>query len=191
MTPPALAVAAANLLLIAALPRLFFRPGRLNAAWWVTAAPFILAGTGVSATAAGLLPATSLEAAAAGALAAAGIALSGASTWLICDAAGTHLRPVSLWHQEHDTPSTLVTRGAYARVRHPFYAAFLLALASCVLAAPSVLTAAALLLGGIQLPRTARREERRLLAAFGEEYAAYMRRTGRFLPKIQAVERER
>ena len=81
MTAPALAVAAANLLLIAALPRLFFRPGRLNAAWWVTAAPFILAGTGVSATAAGLLPATSLEAAAAGALAAAGIALSGASTW--------------------------------------------------------------------------------------------------------------
>ena len=184
MTAPALAAAAANLLLIAVLPRLFFRPGRLNAAWWATAAPFVLTGVGVCATAAGLLPATALHPAAAAAFAASAIALSGASVFLICYTAGTHLRPVSLWHQEHDTPAALVTQGAYARVRHPFYTAFLLALAACVLAAPSAVTAAALLLGGVQLTRTAQREERRLLAAFGGEYGEYMRRTGRFLPRI-------
>jgi protein-S-isoprenylcysteine O-methyltransferase Ste14 len=40
-----------------------------------------------------------------------------------------------------------------------------------------------LLAGVVQLGRTARREERRLLASdFGAEYRAYMQRTGRFLP---------
>jgi protein-S-isoprenylcysteine O-methyltransferase Ste14 len=184
MTAPALAVAGANLLLIAALPRVFFRPGRLNAAWWATASPFGIAGAGVCAVAAGLIPAAALSSFATLTLATTTIVLASASVGLICHTAATHARPVSLWHQERDTPAALVTRGPYAHVRHPFYAAFLLALAACVAAAPSPLTAVALACGTIQLTRTARREERRLLAAFGSQYAEYMRQTGRFTPKL-------
>lgn len=57
-----------------------------------------------------------------------------------------------------------MTYGPYRWVRHPFYAAFLLA-----------------------LNRTAAREERRLLGSpFGPAYAEYLRRTGRFVPKRAA-----
>jgi protein-S-isoprenylcysteine O-methyltransferase Ste14 len=180
MMAPALALAAANLLLIATLPRFFFRRGRLNAAWWLTATPFVLAGAGTCAAAAGLLDPPPMPAA----LGILSLLLSSASVMLICYAAGSHGHPVSLWHQEDDTPARLVTLGAYARVRHPFYTAFLTTLAACLLAAPSALTAIAATLGALQLTRTARREERRLLAAFGDEYARYMRRTGRFVPRF-------
>ena len=140
MTAPALALAAANLLLIGVLPRVFFRPGELNAAWWLTAAPFILAGAGVCTVAAGLEQPLEPPAGVSGLAGAAALVLSSASIMLICYAAGTHPHPVSLWHQPRDTPVRLVTFGAYAHVRHPFYAAFLLALAACLLAAPSPVT---------------------------------------------------
>lgn len=184
MTTLALALAISTLLLIATLPRIFFRPGRLNAAWWLTATPFILAGAGTLAVAAGLLLPPAMPAATRSALALASVLLSSAAVFLICYAAGSHAQPVSLWHQEQDTPARLVTSGAYARVRHPFYSAFLAALAACVFAAPSLPVTLAAVLGAIQLTRTARREEKRLLDAFGEDYARYMARTGRFIPRV-------
>jgi protein-S-isoprenylcysteine O-methyltransferase Ste14 len=182
-TLPVLALCAANLLLIAALPRVFFRRGRLNGAWWATAAPFCLAGAALLAVAAGVVRPLALPPGTAYLLAAAAALLASASSALIAYTLGTHDGPVSLWHQEDDRPPRLVTRGAYARVRHPFYAAFLLALLACAAAAPHPLMLLALALGTFQLWRTARREERRLLDAFGEEYRAYMGRTGRFTPR--------
>jgi protein-S-isoprenylcysteine O-methyltransferase Ste14 len=169
------------LALIALLPRLFFRRGRLNARWWLTAAPFVVAGTTLVAGLTGLLEPNGA------------VALRDALAWPALGAAAgavalirwtldTHARPVSLWHQEDDRPEELVTRGAYARVRHPFYASFLLVLVGCVLAFPHALTLLALAGGFLQLDRTAAREERRLRHAFGEPYASYVRRTGRFLP---------
>jgi protein-S-isoprenylcysteine O-methyltransferase Ste14 len=185
-TLPVLALCAANLLLIAALPRVFFRRGRLNAAWWATAAPFVLAGASLIAVAAGLVRPFALAQTTTYMLAALAALLASAASAVIGYTLGTHDGPVSLWHQENDTPARLVTRGAYARVRHPFYAAFLLALTACLAAAPHPLTLAALAAGVIQLRRTARREEGRLLVAFGEEYRAYMARTGRFVPRVRA-----
>ncbi|HXF59778.1 MAG TPA: isoprenylcysteine carboxylmethyltransferase family protein, partial [Candidatus Saccharimonadales bacterium] len=79
--------------------------------------------------------------------------------------------------------ATLVTRGPYRWVRHPFYDAVALLLASV-----SLITANAFLLlcGAIVLAliwiRT-RKEEELLLARFGNQYRAYMIRTGRFFPK--------
>ena len=79
--------------------------------------------------------------------------------------------------------ATLVTRGPYRWVRHPFYDAVALLLASV-----SLITANAFLFlcGAIVLAliwiRT-RKEEELLLARFGNQYRAYMIRTGRFFPK--------
>ena len=182
---------------IALLPRIFFRTGRLNARWWLTASPFAVAGATLVAGGSGFLRALALggaqrsgiDTAGAGAAAAAvaAIALASAAIALIGYTLGSHTRPVSLWHQENDRPDRLVTSGAYARVRHPFYASFLLALLASLLAFPHPLTALALLAGIVQLNRTAAREERRLRDAFGEEYETYMRRTGRFWPRPLAA----
>ena len=164
------------------LPRIFFRRGRLNARWWLTASPFALASGALIASSFGALESfASDDVRALLAWPAIGAALAGIA--LIRWTLHTHARPVSLWHQADDRPDELVTRGAYAHVRHPFYASFLLILAGCALALPHALTLLALVAGFVGLDRTAAREERRLVEAFGHHYAEYIRRTGRFLPR--------
>ena len=81
---------------------------------------------------------------------------------------------------------TLVLSGPYRWVRHPFYVAVLLAVIGNALAAANWF----LLLGGISVfllmvIRT-KTEEAKLLERFGDQYRAYMARTGRFLPKFGA-----
>lgn len=173
---PALWLCALNLALIAALPRIFFRRGRLNANWWLTAAPFFVAGAGLLHGAAGAPAPVLLQPVA--------VALAAASILLIGLTLGSHAEPVSLWHQQDDTPARIVVAGAYRRIRHPFYSAFLLALLGCAAAAPGVLTGAAFAGALVQLRRTALREERRLQASpHGERYREYMSVTGRFVPR--------
>jgi protein-S-isoprenylcysteine O-methyltransferase Ste14 len=82
--------------------------------------------------------------------------------------------------------------GPYRYVRHPFSAAFILALVGALLALPHWATLALLVYGTLQLGRTARLEERQILAGpAGEAYAAYVRRTGRFLPaaRVSRIDR--
>lgn len=172
-----------NLFVIAALPRIFFRPGRLNVQWWLTASPFVLVGAILLAGVAGIAqPIAGLVDGSGGIRDLLALVCAVGSVALIAYTLGSHREPVSLWHQEDDAPAALVTHGAYARVRHPFYAAFLLALLGCLAVLPHALTALALGWALVQLNRTARREEERLQKLFGGEYAAYVRRTGRFLP---------
>lgn len=180
MNAPVLALGLLNLALVGALPRVFFRRGRLTVRWWLTALPFFASGAALLAAGAGLLapalgPSAVREASAA--------ALAAISIFLIGLTVGTHREPLSLWHQPDDAPRHLVTHGAYARVRHPFYAAFLLALLACALAFPHWSTAGAFLYACFQLDRTAAREEAALVSSpWGEEYVRYRERTGRFLP---------
>jgi protein-S-isoprenylcysteine O-methyltransferase Ste14 len=182
-----LGLALANLALIGLLPRIFFRPGRLNLNWWLTASPFLLAAALLLAALIGALA----PAAPGGDLfppAVAAFALVGSvsSIALIGLTIAAHSEPLSLWHQADDAPRSLVTGGPYTRVRHPFYLAFILGMIGVAAALPHWTTAALLLAAAAQLNRTARREERRLLdSAFGAEYARYMRRTGRFLPALR------
>jgi protein-S-isoprenylcysteine O-methyltransferase Ste14 len=184
MLSPYIFPCAVSLIVLAALPSFFFRRGRLTAGWVATATPFIAAGIGL------LLgpqaPLTAMFALVPGILAA---VLAVASALLVGFTLGTHQQPVSMWHQEDDAPVRLVTHGAYAHIRHPFYAAFQLNLVACVVAAPNVITLAALVAGVVQLSRTAAREEKRLLAsAGGLEYREYMERTGRFVPRMATRE---
>jgi protein-S-isoprenylcysteine O-methyltransferase Ste14 len=173
--------------LMGALPRIFFRrDGRLNLRWWLTAAPFFAGSGTVLLAAFGLTVPWRAEAsavAAGGELAA--VAMATASIGLMCFTLGTHRIPIALWHQVDDAPQHLVTWGAYGRIRHPFYASFLLLLAACLLACPHPITAAAFVWGALALNGTAAREEALLRRSeLGADYAAYMERTGRFFPRL-------
>jgi protein-S-isoprenylcysteine O-methyltransferase Ste14 len=84
-----------------------------------------------------------------------------------------------------ENTSTLVTVGAYRWIRHPLYAS-LLALVWCAyLKNPFAIAGIVLALcaSGF-LIATAVAEERENLASFGAVYAAYMKRTRRFVPSL-------
>jgi len=80
----------------------------------------------------------------------------------------------------------LVTHGPYRFVRHPMYIIFpfvavtlFLLSASWLVGIPAI--AIMCTVGAVRAPI----EERQLAARFGDEYRAYMRRTGRFFPRLR------
>lgn len=80
------------------------------------------------------------------------------------------------------TERKLITTGLYAYVRHPFYLSWILVSSGVVLVTLNLL--ALLLLPASLVDMGTEDEERELLEIFGKEYEGYMKRTGRFLPKI-------
>jgi protein-S-isoprenylcysteine O-methyltransferase Ste14 len=80
-------------------------------------------------------------------------------------------------------PARLVTSGPYRWVRHPFYSAYLLAWAAGAAVTAAPMLAVCVCVMGMVYWSAARREEAAILASsLREEYAAYSRRTGMFLP---------
>jgi len=78
----------------------------------------------------------------------------------------------------------LVTSGPYVRIRHPLYSAmFGWAVALGLLTANWIFAAMAVLSIAGTVARVPK-EEQMMIEAFGEEYKAYMQRTGRFFPKL-------
>jgi protein-S-isoprenylcysteine O-methyltransferase Ste14 len=79
---------------------------------------------------------------------------------------------------------TLVTSGPYHRVRHPMYTAFvLLWIALFLLSANLFIGSTGLAAFALVMVLRTPREERMLIGRFGDEYRAYVARTGRFLPR--------
>ena len=79
----------------------------------------------------------------------------------------------------------LVTAGPYRWVRHPLYTTVALATLAVPLTAANAFiftTGCAVL--ALLVIRT-RREEKNLIARFGDEYRSYMLRTGRFFPRLR------
>jgi len=77
----------------------------------------------------------------------------------------------------------LVTQGIYRHVRHPMYAAFFLYSIGQALVVPNwVVGPSYFVTFGILFALRIRAEERMMLEAFGDEYAAYMARTGLLVP---------
>jgi protein-S-isoprenylcysteine O-methyltransferase Ste14 len=109
-----------------------------------------------------------------------GLASLGLWTWTQI-ALGKEWSPQLQLRQEHH----LVTTGPYARVRHPLYTAMIgyVAGLSLVTANWVFILLAVVMIAGIvvRVPK----EERMMIDGFGEEYTAYMRRTGRFFPNIR------
>jgi protein-S-isoprenylcysteine O-methyltransferase Ste14 len=172
-----------NFTAIGVLPRIFFQRGRFNARWIITATPYAISSVVVLLATTGVV--NPWIPSGRGALDAAAVVASATSLSLIWLTVGTHRIPLALWHQDNDAPHEIVTWGPYARIRHPFYTSFLLALLAGVLVAPGPGTMAMLILGATFMSITARREERRLLAsALGGGYRDYMRSTGRFVPAL-------
>jgi protein-S-isoprenylcysteine O-methyltransferase Ste14 len=93
---------------------------------------------------------------------------------------GKNLTDTVVTRAEH----TLVTSGPYRWVRHPFYVAVGLAIASNVIVSANwylLATGGAIfVLLVIRMPR----EEAKLEARFGEAYRAYRARTGAFFPRL-------
>jgi protein-S-isoprenylcysteine O-methyltransferase Ste14 len=111
-----------------------------------------------------------------------GILAGGLLIWTL-RTLGKNLTDTVVTRKEH----SLVTRGPYRWVRHPFYDALALSVVANSLAAANwflFLTGGLLLVLIVIRTRT---EEEKLLARFGESYRAYMERTGRFLPGIVSV----
>jgi len=108
-----------------------------------------------------------------------GLALVPVLVWIF-RSIGTNISP------SHETRlgHRLVTHGPYRFVRHPLYTTgTLLSVALALLAAlwwPLAWLAPALVLLAYRTPR----EEARLVEAFGDGYREYMRRTGRYLPRL-------
>ncbi|MCI3130899.1 methyltransferase family protein [Phenylobacterium aquaticum] len=83
--------------------------------------------------------------------------------------------------------SKLATSGPYARIRHPQYVAFVLVMIGFLLQWPTLLTLAMFPILVFMYWRLAKTEERDSLAAFGDSYAAYMRTTPAFIPRLGAA----
>jgi protein-S-isoprenylcysteine O-methyltransferase Ste14 len=88
---------------------------------------------------------------------------------------------------------SLITRGPYAVIRHPTYTAFILLGFSVAMIFLSYLLLGLAILVLVLASAQARAEERLLASpeGFGEEYQAYMGRTGRFLPRVIGRQRPR
>ena len=78
----------------------------------------------------------------------------------------------------------LVVSGPYRCIRHPLYTAATAVLLALSLIAANAFMAVMVLLVAALLPVLVAREERHLQEKFGERYRAYMKQTGRFLPRL-------
>ncbi len=83
---------------------------------------------------------------------------------------------------------SLITTGPYKCVRHPMYSAFVLLWSSFfLLSANWFIGLMGMIAYTILLVFRAPREEKMLLDRYGEEYASYRARTGRFIPRPKCV----
>ncbi len=79
----------------------------------------------------------------------------------------------------------LITTGIYSRIRHPMYSAFWLWAIAQALLLPNWIAGFAGIVGfGTLYLLRVGHEERMMIEGFGDEYRAYMERTGRLLPKL-------
>ncbi len=99
--------------------------------------------------------------------------------WLF-SSIGNGITPTSATRREHK----LITNGIYRYIRHPLYTfgasmfvSFGMMADSWYIAALGVLT---FIIMAIRTPK----EEANLIEKFGDEYREYMKRTGRFFPKL-------
>jgi protein-S-isoprenylcysteine O-methyltransferase Ste14 len=77
----------------------------------------------------------------------------------------------------------LVITGPYAWIRHPIYLALMSFLAGIALIAANWFLIALIVVSIVDLALRIPKEEQMMIEQFGDEYKAYMQRTGRLLPK--------
>ncbi|NOH02148.1 MAG: isoprenylcysteine carboxylmethyltransferase family protein [Chloroflexi bacterium] len=108
-----------------------------------------------------------------------GIINVGLIYWLFVSI-GSGITPVSATRKEHK----LVTYGIYRWVRHPLYTVGSSLHISFGLMADNWFIILLAILAFIVMAIRTPKEEANLIEKFGDEYREYMKRTGRFLPKL-------
>ncbi|HEY4691633.1 MAG TPA: isoprenylcysteine carboxylmethyltransferase family protein [Anaerolineae bacterium] len=78
----------------------------------------------------------------------------------------------------------VATTGAYAHVRHPQYAGFVLIMIGFLVQWPTLITLIMFPILVTMYVRLARREEREALVEFGDTYAGYAAKTPAFFPRL-------
>ena len=99
--------------------------------------------------------------------------------WLF-NSIGSGITPTSATRKQH----TLVTRGPYRWVRHPLYTVGASLFISFGMLADNWFIAGLGILTFILMAIRTPKEEANLIEKFGDEYREYMKRTGRFFPKL-------
>lgn len=99
--------------------------------------------------------------------------------WILASI-GVNISPTHGIRRNHQ----LVTHGPYRWVRHPLYTSGTVFAAALILTTTLWWLAAGAVIPLIILLLRTPLEEARLIETFGDEYRAYMRRTGRFLPRL-------
>jgi len=120
----------------------------------------------------------------------AGLRWIGAAVMLVCvplvywvfSSLGMNVTPTVVTRRAH----TLVTRGPYRWVRHPLYSVGLLMFLGFALLSANWMIFLAILLAFPALVLRTPLEEARLIDRFGDEYRAYMQRTGRYFPRLRS-----
>ena len=93
---------------------------------------------------------------------------------------GRNLTDTVVTRQQH----TLVVSGPYRLVRHPYYVTTLFLVTAAFLLSANALIGGVGLLVFVLLAIRSSTEEHKLIERFGDDYRDYMRRTGRFLPRL-------
>lgn len=99
--------------------------------------------------------------------------------WLF-SSIGSGITPTSATRKEHK----LVTRGIYHWIRHPLYTIGSSFIVSFGMMADNWFIAAFGILAFILMASRTSKEEANLIEKFGDEYREYMKRTGRYLPRL-------
>jgi protein-S-isoprenylcysteine O-methyltransferase Ste14 len=100
--------------------------------------------------------------------------------WLFSNI-GRNITPTSATRDDHN----LVTSGPYRWVRHPLYTVGSSLFISFGMIADNWFIAAVGILAFIAMAVRSPKEEANLIEKFGDEYREYMKRTGRFLPRLK------
>lgn len=107
-------------------------------------------------------------------------------------AAGVTFAIWARWHLGENWSGTvtlkadheLIRTGPYRSIRHPIYTGMLLAMIGTALAVGELRGILAFLITLASFYQKARREERFLHQEFGEKFAAHLKHTGMFLPRL-------
>jgi protein-S-isoprenylcysteine O-methyltransferase Ste14 len=87
----------------------------------------------------------------------------------------------------HNRPDNILTGGAFRYVRHPLYLASILTYCGLAISTASLFSLAFIAGAFIFYDYVAGYEERLLESKFGEKYANYRKRTGKWLPGINKI----
>lgn len=94
------------------------------------------------------------------------------------------------WRRIHRArhESRLMTEGVYARMRHPQYTGlFLIVFGEGVVHWPTIISLVAFPVIVVAYTLLARKEERQMLAEYGDEYREYQRRVPMFIPRLDTI----